>query len=99
MKRVTQGRGRGTVWLYGASGAQIRCLWDERVRVRTRGHYGFRMASRIKPGDFIYGLVSGRLCVDPVVAIRTVEESVPAVYLEIPAVSLVSEEGLLCRPS
>jgi len=57
------------------------------------------MAEKIRPGDFLLGLVSGRLCVDPVVAIRTLEENVPAVYLEVPSISLVSEEGLLCRPA
>lgn len=98
VKRVTQGSGRGTVWLHGASGAQIRCLRDQRVQISVAGRTRYRMAEKIKPGDFLLGLVSGRICVDPVVAIRTVEENVPAVYLELPAISLVSEEGLLCRP-
>ena len=57
------------------------------------------MAEKIKLGDFLLGLVSGRVCVDPVVAIRTVEENVPAVYLVLPPVSLISEEGLMTRPS
>lgn len=97
--KATQGNGRGTVWLHGASGARIRCLLDQRVQISVAGRARYRMAGKIKPGDFLLGLVSGRICVDPVVAIRTVEESVPAIYLEIPAISLVSEEGILCRPA
>lgn len=99
VEKVTQGSGRGTIWLYGASGAQIRCLKDQRVQISVAGRTRYRAAEKIKPGDFLLGLVSGRVCVDPVVAIRTLEESVPAVYLEIPPVSLVSEGGLLCRPA
>ena len=97
--KVMQGSGRGTVWLHGASGVQIRCLRDQRVQISVAGRTRYRMAEKIKPGDFLLGLVSGRICVDPVVAIRTVEERVPAVYLDIPPVSLVSEEGILCRRS
>jgi hypothetical protein len=99
VEKVTQGSGRGTIWLYGASGAQIRCLKDQRVQISVAGRTRYRTAEKIKPGDFLLGLVSGRVCVDPVVAIRTMEESVPAVYLEVPAISLVSEEGILCRPA
>ena len=99
MEKVTQGSGRGTIWLYGASGAQIRCLKDQRVQISVAGRTRYRAAEKIKPGDFLLGLVSGRVCVDPVVAIRTLEESVPAVYLEVPPISLVSEGGLLCRPA
>lgn len=99
VEKATRGSGKGTVWLHGASGAQIRCLWDERVAISVGGRRRFRMAAKVQPGDFLYGLVSGRLCIDPVVAIRTTVESVPAIYLTIPAVSLLSEEGLLCRPS
>ena len=97
--RVVKGAGKGTVWLHGASGAQIRCLWDQRVAVNTGGRRRFRRASTIQPGDFIYGLVGGRLCIDPVVAVRSTVESVPAIILELPAVSLLSKEGLLTRPS
>lgn len=97
--KATQGSGSGTVWLHGASGAQIRCLWDERVAVSIGGRRRFRMAAKVRPGDLLCGLVSGRICVDPVVAIRTTVERVPAVFLTIPAVSLISEEGLLCRPA
>lgn len=99
VEKVTQGSGRGTIWLYGASGAQIRCLKDQRVQISVAGRTRYRAAEKIKPGDFLLGLVSGRVCVDPVVAIRTLEESVPAVYLEVPAISLVTEGGLLCRPA
>lgn len=99
VKAVVQGSGAGTVWLHAASGAQIRCLRDQRVQISVAGRTSYRRAEKIKPGDFLLGLVSGRLCVDPVVAIRTVEENVPAIYLEIPPISLVSAEGLLCRPS
>ena len=99
VEKVTRGSGRGTVWLYGASGACIRCLRDQRVQVSVGGKTRFRRAGKIKPGEFLIGLVSGRLCVDPVVAIRTLEEAVPAIYLEIPPVSLISAEGLVTRPS
>lgn len=99
VKKVVQGSGRGTIWLHGASGAQIRCLRDQRVQVSVAGRTRFRRAEKIKLGDFLLGLVSGRLCVDPVVAIRTLEENVPAVYLYVPSISLISEEGLLCRPA
>lgn len=99
VEKVTQGSGRGTIWLYGASGAQIRCLRNQRVQVSVAGRTRFKMAEKIRPGDFLLGLVSGRVCVDPVVAIRTLEENVPAVYLEVPSISLVSEGGLLCRPA
>lgn len=99
MEKVVQGSGRGTIWLHGASGAQIRCLRDQRVQVSVAGRTRFRRAEKIKLGDFLLGLVSGRLCVDPVVAIRTLEENVPAVYLYVPSISLISEEGLLCRPA
>ena len=97
--KVVQGSGRGTVWLHGASGAQIRCLRDQRIQLSVEGKKRYRRAEKVKPGDFMVGLVSGALCVDPVVAVRTVEENVPAVYLEMPAVTLLSEEGLLMRPS
>lgn len=97
--KVRHGSGKGTVWLHGASGAAIRCLWDERVAVFAKGKRTYRKAGDITPGDFIYGMVSGVLCVDPVVAVRSTVESVPAVYLVLPNVSLISEEGLLCRPS
>ena len=99
VKKVVQGSGRGTVWLHGASGARIRCLRDQRVQISVAGRTRYRMAEKIKPGDFLLGLVSGRICVDPVVAIRTVEENVPAIYLDVPPISLVSGEGLLCRHS
>ena len=97
--KVVQGSGKGTIWLHGASGAQMRCLRDQRVQISVAGRTRYRMAEKIKPGDFLLGLVSGRLCVDPVVAIRTVEENVPAIYLEMPPISLVSEEGLMTRTS
>jgi hypothetical protein len=96
--KVVRGGGKGTVWLYGASGARIRCLRDQRVQLSVGGRIRYKRAEKVAPGDFMMGLVSGRVCVDPVVAIRVVEESVPAIYLEMPSVSLVSEEGLLCRP-
>ena len=99
VERVTQGSGKGTVWLHGASGAQIRCLWDQRVAVSIGGRRRYRRAGAIKPGDFVLGLVSGTVCVDPIVAVRTTVESVPAIYLEMPSVTLISEEGLLCRPA
>jgi len=97
--RVTSGGGKGTVWLHGASGAQIRCLWDERVAILVAGKRRYRRAEAIQMGDFLCRYVDGMLTVDPVVAIRQMQESVPVVILEIPAVSLLSEEGYLCRPS
>lgn len=99
VKKARAGSAAGTVWLHGASGAAIRCLLDERVAVSVGGRRRYRKASAVRPGDFLLGMISGVLCVDPVVAIRTTPESVPAVYLEIPPISLLSEEGLLCRPS
>ena len=99
LTKVGHGQGKGTVWLHGASGAAIRCLLDERVAVRTDGRRRFRRAEKIHPGDFVYILVGGRLTVDPVVAVRTVPESVPTLIIEMPAVSLISEEGFLCRPA
>lgn len=99
VNRVTRGGGKGTVWLHGASGAQIRCLWDERVAILVEGKRRYRRAEAVQMGDFLCRLVDGQMTVDPVVAIRQVQESVPAIILEIPAVSLLSEEGYLCRPS
>lgn len=99
VRKVTHGSGKGTIWLHGASGAQIRCLHDERVAISVEGRRRYLRASAVRPGDFLLGMISGVLCVDPVVAIRMTVESVPAVYLEIPSISLISEEGLLCRPS
>lgn len=97
--KVTHGGGQGTVWLHGASGAQIRCLHDERVAISVGGRRRYRRASAVRPGDFLLGMVSGILCVDPVVAIRETVENVPAVFIDIPCVSLITEEGLLVRPS
>ena len=99
VNRVTRGGGKGTVWLHGASGAQIRCLWDERVVVLVDGKRRYRRAEAVEMGDFLCRLVDGQMTVDPVVAIRQTQESVPVTILEIPAVSLLSEEGYLCRPS
>mgnify|MGYP000874306003 CR=1 FL=1 len=99
MNRVTHGGGKGTVWLHGASGAQIRCLWDERVAVLIDGKRRYRRAELVEMGAFPCRYVAGLMTVDPVVAIRTLQESVPVTILEIPAVSLLSEEGYLCRPS
>lgn len=99
VKKTVHGGGRGTVWLHSASGALIRCLMDERVAVHVNGRRTFRRAENVGCGDFLYRLVAGRLTVDPVVAVRVLPESVHALILEIPPVSLVSEEGLLCRPS
>jgi len=97
--KTTQGSGRGTVWLHGASGAQIRCLWDERVAVLIDGKRRYRKAEDVEMGAFLCRYVDGMMTVDPVVAIREMKENVPVVILEIPAVSLLSEEGYLCRPS
>lgn len=97
--KVRQGSGKGTVWLHGASGAAIRCLLDERVAVYADGRRRFRQAAKIRPGEFLCRVVSGAVTVDPVVAVRTLLENVPALYLELPAVSLVTEEGILCRPA
>lgn len=97
--RTLKGAGKGTVWLHGASGAQIRCLWDERVAILVDGKRRFRRAEAVRMGDFLCRVVDGQMTVDPVVAIRSMLESVPTTVLEIPAVSLLSEEGYLCRPS
>lgn len=99
VEKARRGQGQGTVWLHGASGACIRCLHDERVAVYVDGRRRFRRAAKVAPGDLIMRLVGGRLTIDPVIAIRTLTESVPAVYLEMPSVSLLSEEGFLCRLS
>lgn len=99
VEKTTRGGGKGTVWLYGASGARIRCLLDQRVQVNVAGRIRYKQAAKLKPGDFMVGLVSGVRCVDPVVAIRTIEENVPAIYLAMPCVPLCTEEGLLCLPS
>ena len=99
MAKTVAGQGRGTVWLHGASGACIRCLLDERVAVHSDGRRGYRRAGKIRIGDFLVRLVGGIPTVDPVVAIRSLEESVPVVYLTLPAASLLSEEGIACRPS
>jgi hypothetical protein len=97
--KTTVGGGKGTVWLHGASGACVRCLHDERVAVFSHGRRAYRMAGAIQPGEFLVRLVGGKLTVDPIVATRTLTEPVAAVYLEMPSVALISEEGLLCRPS
>ena len=99
VEKTVQGSGRGTVWLHGASGACIRCLHDERVAVYVAGRQRYRRAGKVQPGDFLCRYVGWTLTVDPVVAIRTFTENVPAVYLTLPAVSLLSEEGYLVRPS
>jgi len=69
------------------------------VAVYTNGKRGYRRADNIQMGDFLCRVVDVAITVDPVVAIRTLEESVPAIFIEVPAVSLISEEGILMRPS
>jgi hypothetical protein len=99
VEKTVAGQGKGTIWLHGASGACIRCLLDERVAVYSRGKRAYRKAEKIRCGDFLVRLVDGTATVDPVVAIRSLEESVSVVYLTLPAASLLSEEGLAVRPS
>ena len=96
--KAMPGQGRGTVWLHTASGACLRCLVDERVAVR-KGRTRYRAASHVEIGDFLVRVVAGAETVDPVVAIRFQEEMLSTVYLTMPAVSLVTEEGIVCRPS
>jgi hypothetical protein len=99
VEKTRQGGGKGTVWLHGASGACVRCLHDERVAVFSKGRRSYRRADAVQPGEFLVRLVQGKLTVDPIVATRTVTEPVAAIYLEMPSVALVTEEGVLCRPA
>lgn len=99
VKKTMVGQGEGTVWLHTASGACIRCLPAERVAVRSGGGRRYRQTKNVQIGDFLYRLVAGLETVDPVVAIRSQGEPVRAVYLTMPSVALLSEEGILCRPS
>jgi hypothetical protein len=98
VEKTRAGQGQGTIWLHTASGACIRCLLDERVAVYA-GKRSYRTAQKVGIGDFLLRVVGGRETVDPVVATRSLVESVPVVYLTVPAVSLVSEEGIICRPA
>lgn len=97
--RTVDGSRAGVVWLHGASGASVRCLHAERIWTLHRGVRSWRQAKDVMPGMFIHRMVDGILTVDPVVATTTTEEAVPAVLLEIPNLTLLSEEGVLCRPS
>lgn len=93
------GQGEGTVWLHTSSGACIRCLPAERLAVRAGGITRYRRTRNIQIGDFLVRLVAGTETTDPVVAIRSQMEPVRAIYLTMPSVSLISEEGIVCRPS
>lgn len=99
VSRTIKGSGKGTVWLHGASGAQIRCLWGQRVAIQSKGRRVYLPAEEVRPGDFLYRVVDEKLTVDPVIATRQTEEPVLVTIIEVPAVSLLSEEGFLWRLS
>lgn len=99
IERLMDGSRPGTVWLHSLSGAKIRCLQGQRVNTVHKGVRSWRQAKDVMPGHFLSRMVDGILTVDPVIAVTVVEEAAPAVLFEIPNMTLLSEEGFLCRPS